>query len=190
MLDEQLPLLHRAALAQTREIFLRLKADQWDLSTPCNEWDVRTVANHLVADNYWVAPLVEGQTIAQVGDRYDGDVLGNDPLFAYDQSAKESDNAFSAPGALTAQCAVSYGPISGAQYCRHRLMDVVIHGWDIAEATKQDTNIPMQLIDACWEIYEGEKAMFRDSGYYGESQELPAGTDPQTRLLAAVGRNG
>ncbi|MDQ3985484.1 MAG: maleylpyruvate isomerase family mycothiol-dependent enzyme, partial [Actinomycetota bacterium] len=58
----------------------QIRDDQWELPTPCSEWNVRDLVGHLVYEDKWAAPLLEGQTIEQVGDRFEGDLLGDDPL--------------------------------------------------------------------------------------------------------------
>jgi hypothetical protein len=40
---------------------------------------------------------------------------------------------------MQAPCAVSYGPVPGEVYLGHRFIDVVVHGWDVAKGTGQDT---------------------------------------------------
>ena len=108
---------HHDALGETRRIVAGIKDDQWHDATPCDEWDVTELLAHIVGGNRWVKPLVDGETIDQVGDRLDGDPLGADPLAAYDASASEADGAFSAEGALARPCAVSYGPVPASVYC-------------------------------------------------------------------------
>jgi uncharacterized protein (TIGR03083 family) len=54
-------------------------ADQWALDTPCTEWNVRTLVNHVTVEDLWVPPLLRGATIEEIGDRFDGDQLGDDP---------------------------------------------------------------------------------------------------------------
>lgn len=46
----------------------------WDRPTPCAEWDVRALVGHVVAEDLWTPPLLAGRTIAEIGDRFDGDV--------------------------------------------------------------------------------------------------------------------
>ena len=180
--------LHARTLDETRRYVAGIKDDQWDDDTPCPGWNVRDVLNHLVGGNLWVAPLVSGKTIDEVGDRYDGDVLGLDPLAAYDASATSAAEAFRAPGALQAPCAVSYGPIPGETYAGHRFVDVLVHGWDLAKATGQDTRLDPALVQACLDVVEPEADIWREAGVFGPKPDLAAGADVQARLLALVGR--
>ena len=181
---------HRAALAATRETVAGIGSDQWGLATPNEGWDVRFLVNHLVAGNWWAEELVKGATIEQVGDRLEGDVLGDDPLKAYDASADAAGEGFAVGGALDAACAVSYGPVPGAVYAGHRFVDVLIHGWDLAVATGQDAALDTELVEACFAVIEPQLGMLRGSGMFGESRDAPADASRQTQLLAVLGRRG
>lgn len=181
--------LHEEALAATRVTVAGIAPDQWDLETPCQGWTVRELLNHLVAGNWWAAELAAGATIGSVGSRLDGDVLGSDPLGAYDGSADAAVSAFAAPGAMEAPAAVSYGPVPNSLYAGHRFLDVLVHGWDLAVATGQATRLAPDLVEACWEqVVEPQLAGLQASGAFGSALEVPADADPQVRLLAALGR--
>ena len=123
--------LHRRALDATRKRVAAITPNQMAMPTPDDDWDVRALLNHLTSGNLWAAELATGATIEQVGDRLNGDVVGHDPLTAYDNSGQAAAAAFEAPGALDAPCAVSYGPVPGSVYAGHRFIDVLIHGWDL-----------------------------------------------------------
>lgn len=183
-----LPELHAHALESTRRYVAGVGGDQWQMASTCQGWDVRELVNHIVTGNYWAGALGRGRTIEEVGDRLDGDVLGDDPLSEYEASAGDADSAFRAPGAMEAPCAVSYGPVPGEVYCGHRLLDVLIHGWDVAKATGQGTGLDAELIEACWEVVEPQKDMLIGSGMFGTAREAPPGADRQTALLALLGR--
>src|SRR6266581_5939209 len=176
--------LHRASLDATRVTVAGVKADEWTWSTPNDGWDVRALLNHIVAGNLWAAELGAGRTIAEVGARLDGDVLGADPVGSYDASASVAAATFEAPGALEAPCAVSYGPVPGSVYAGHRFIDVLIHGWDLAVATGQDPTLAPTLVHACIKIVEPQAEQLLASGVFGHATAAPEHGDPQTRLLA------
>jgi uncharacterized protein (TIGR03086 family) len=183
-----LPELHDRALAGTRRFVAGIGDVQWKESTPCEGWDVRELVNHIVSGNFWAGELARGKTIEDVGDRLDGDVLGADAVEAYDQSARAASEAFRAPGALEAPCAVSYGPVSGEVYLGHRFIDVLIHGWDVAKGTGQDTKLDPELVEACWTVIEPQKDLLLGSGAFGADHTTPPGADRQTALLMLLGR--
>lgn len=180
--------LHRRALESTRAFVARVAADQWTDPTPCAGWDVRALVNHVVTGNLWAAELASGHSIDGVGDRLDGDLLGDSPLGAYDHSSEMAARAFEAHGALDAPCAVSYGPVPGSVYAGHRFIDVLIHGWDIAVATGQPAALDPQLVQACQDVIAPQLEGFQASGVFGSPVTGAADADPQTKLLTSLGR--
>jgi uncharacterized protein (TIGR03086 family) len=185
-----LPEVHARALDGARRSVAGVGDDQWEQTSGCDVWTVRELVNHIVTGNYWAAELASGFTIEAVGDRLDGDVLGTDPLRAYDDSALVAAAVFRAPGAMEAPCAVSYGPVPGEIYCGHRFLDVLVHGWDVASSTGQDTALDPELVEACFEVIEPQMEMLRGSGMFGTPVDAPEGASRQTQLLAVLGRRG
>ena len=108
-----LPDVHAQALEFTSRYVAAVTGDQWGRDSVCDGWTVRELVNHVVSGNFWVPELTGGKTIEEVGDRLDGDVLGDDPAAAYDVSATVAAAAFAAPGAMDRPAAVSYGPVPG-----------------------------------------------------------------------------
>ncbi len=185
-----LPDMHARALDFVGPKVAAITNDQWARDSVCAGWSVRDLTNHLVSGNLWVPELVSGKTIEEVGDRLDGDVLGDAAAAAYDASATVAAAAFAEPGAMDRPVAVSYGPVPGSVYCGHRFIDVLIHGWDIAESTAQDANLPLDLVEACWEVVEPQRADLEGSGAFGQPVPISDGADLQTNLLAVLGRHG
>jgi uncharacterized protein (TIGR03086 family) len=179
-----LPEVHRKALRATGDIVGRITPDQLDASTPCEDYDVHGLLQHLISGNYWVAPLVEGKTIEEVGDRLDRDYSIED----YGPSAEEANAAFSGPGAMEKPVAVSYGPVPAEVYAGHRFIDVLIHGWDLAKGTGQDTTLDPELVEACFEVINPQLDLLKASGMFGTEIAVPDDADPQTKLLALLGR--
>src|SRR5258708_16135629 len=90
---------------------------QWHDPTPCTDWDVRMLVNHVTVEQLWVPPLVQGSTVAEVGDRFDGDQLGADPVATWNAALRASSGAFSAAGALDGPVLLSSGDKAAAEYC-------------------------------------------------------------------------
>ena len=185
-----LPEVHARALDSARHAVAGVGDAQWDVVSDCEDWTVRELVNHIVTGNYWAAELGSGLTIEQVGDRLDGDVLGTDPLRAYDDSSIVAAAVFREPGAMERPCAVSYGPVPGSVYCGHRFLDVLVHGWDVAISTGQDTKLDVELVEACLEVIEPQIDALTASGAFGTQLEVPEGSSPQTKLLGLLGRQG
>lgn len=180
--------LHGQAIDATRDVVVGISDDQWDQSTPCEEWNVRELVNHIVSGHLWASELAAGKTIEEVGDRFDDDVVGDDPLGAYERAGKLTADVFNAPGALDAPCAVSYGPVPGEIYCGHRFIDTLIHGWDLAKATGQPTDLDPELVQGAIEVVEPQKALLQESGMFAGDVDAPADADPQAMLLSWLGR--
>lgn len=182
--------LYAQALASTERFVAAVKPEQWTLPTPCTEWTVRDIVNHLCGENLWAGELFKGRTIAEVGSRFDGDLLGDDPIRAYGQSAQAARMAALAPGAMETTCHLSFGDFPGAEYASQLFLDTLIHGWDIAEATGQDTRLIPSLVAACLPLAERYSRDFADAGVFAPPVPVGADASPRTRLLALVGRRG
>ena len=180
--------LYQQAMDATRGIIDRVRPDQWHAATPCTEWDTKQIVNHLVGENLWAAELFAGRTIEQVGDRLDGDLAGTEPAAAYRQSVEVAAAAVRVPGAMQATCHLSFGDYTGADYAAQLFMDSLIHGWDVASATGQDTRLDADLVAACLPIAQELTRQFRSAGVFGDDLPVSADADAQTRLLALVGR--
>ena len=77
-----------------------VRPGQWAWPTPCTQWDVRQLVNHMMRGNLSYARLADGGTRAEFMRLRDADALGVDPAGAYARSVRECAGAFSRPGAL------------------------------------------------------------------------------------------
>ena len=162
--------------------------DQWGNPTPCSDWDVRALVNHLVNEALWVRPLLDGMTIAEVGDRFDGDVLGDDPAAAFDRAAAEAVAAASEPGATDRIVHISSGDTAAAEYLSQVFADFVVHGWDLARGIGADDTIDPVHAASIYEEMSPMEDEMKTWGVYGGRVEVADGADVQTRLLALFGR--
>ena len=165
----------------------QVEARQWDAPTPCADWTVRKLINHVVGEDRWTAPLFGGATIAEVGDRFDGDLLGEDPAGSAAAAADEARAAVGAPGALDRTVHLSFGETPAQEYAYQLLADHLVHGWDLAAAIRADRRLDPAVVEACSEWFVAREDMYRQAGAIGPAVEVD-GADPQDRLIAAFGR--
>ena len=188
MPDPELPALFAKAVACFGDLVRQVAGDQWAAPTPDDDWDVRALVNHLVYEDLWALPLLDGKTIAEVGDSLDGDLLGAEPQVAWDEASTAVVVAVAGKGALERTVHVSFGEISGAEYVSQLLSDHVIHAWDLARAIGADESLDPGLVE--WVLaYIGPNAdAARAAGVFGPEVDVPDCSDPLTRLLAVTGR--
>ncbi|UNO43161.1 TIGR03086 family metal-binding protein [Streptomyces sp. MST-110588] len=166
-----------------------VRPDQWDAPTPCSEWSVRDLVNHLTVEQLWVPRLVrDGATIEEVGDAFDGDHLGDDPVGAWDRAAAEAVVAFREPGALDRTVHLSSGPGPAGPYCSQMMSDAVVHAWDLSRAIGAEEELPPELATAALREVEPYADGLEKSGLFAAPVEPPPGADDLTRLLCLLGR--
>lgn len=185
--DETLA-LHAAALDQFSGYVHRVGPGQWAAPTPCTEWTVRDLVNHMTVEQLWVPPLLAGDRIEGVGDEFGGDQLGDDPVAAWDDAADEARAAFAEPVALARTVHLSYGDSSAESYCLEMAVDAVVHSWDLARGIGADDVLPAELAEFALEQVEPQAAMLAASGLFAEPVPVSPGADAQTRLLGLTGR--
>jgi uncharacterized protein (TIGR03086 family) len=178
--------LHRRSVESWRSRLDAVDDSQWNLPTPCTEWDVRALVNHVVSEELWTVPLVDGATLEAVGDRFDGDLLGDDPTAVGRAAATEAAAAVDRrlPGGGTVQ--LSFGVVPIEEYVQQLSADHLVHSWDLAVATHQDLSLDLELVRDVSEWFAEREEMYRDAGAVGPAG--PASGDPQSALLAAFGR--
>jgi uncharacterized protein (TIGR03086 family) len=162
-------------------------AADWDRPTPCSDWSVRDLVHHLVSEELWAPPLFEGQTIAEVGDRFEGDLLGPDPQSAWKEAAAAAVDAAS-PDVLDRTVHLSFGDVPGREYIGQLTADHVIHAWDLARGIGGDERLDPELVEFVHTFLAPQIEGWRDAGVFAPPVEIPADADLQTKLLALTGR--
>jgi uncharacterized protein (TIGR03086 family) len=181
--------LHRRAVAEFDTRMRAIRDDQWSNPTPCEEWDVRALVNHIVNEDRWTSPLIGGKTIEEVGDAFDGDLLGEDPKGAWDDAAREARMSVDGvDGDLTRKVNVSWGQISAEEYIHQLWTDHLIHAWDLARGIGGDDKLDPELVEICLERSAPQEDFLKSTGAFGGKVEAPTSADAQTRLLAIFGR--
>ncbi|MEH0938924.1 TIGR03086 family metal-binding protein [Micromonospora psammae] len=180
---------YRRSLTEFTDRVEQVAPAQWSDPTPCPDWDVRTLVNHVVTEDRWTVPLLAGRTIAEVGDRFDGDQLGDDPAEAARQAAGQAEVAANHPGALDRTVHLSAGETPAAEYLHQLLAEHLVHGWDLAVAIGADPRLDADAVDVCARWFAGRISDYQQADLVRTGVHAPADADPQDRLIAAFGRD-
>lgn len=179
-------LLHGAASGFGSRV--RAVGDRWSAPTPDDGWDVRALVNHVTGELLWLVPMLAGRTIADVGDRLDGDILGADPVATWDGAVADAAAAIEAVDP-SSTVHLSYGDRTSAEYLNEVGADVLIHTWDLARAVGADERLDPALVDVVAVWFVDVEPMWRGAGVIAERPAIAADADAQTQLLAAFGRD-
>ncbi|MFQ6331017.1 TIGR03086 family metal-binding protein [Nocardia sp. CWNU-33] len=174
------------AIDMTAAVVAGIPADRMSAPTPCVEWDVHYLLNHLVGGMHIFATQLEREDPDR--DHHD-DWLGADPHGAYAAAAVADSAAWHRPDALEQTVRLGFGVVPGPMAAVIHLTEVLVHGIDLAIATDQEQLLDQQL---CGEMLAIMRDMgvdnFRTPGMFGP--ELPASGDAPAhrKLFAYLGR--
>ncbi len=187
--DSEVVDLFTRATHRFAEAVAAVPGDRWSAPTPCAEWDVRALTNHVVGEDLWVVPLVEGRTIAEVGDALDGDVLGAAPAETAATATKAAVASLSEPGALGRTVHLSFGDHTAEAYAWQVLADHVVHTWDLLAGSGADRALDPDLVAATAGWWADWVEVYSGAGVVAAPVEVPPGSSAQDRLIASFGRD-
>jgi uncharacterized protein (TIGR03086 family) len=187
-LDETLDRFHRSVSGFTQRV-QAIRPDQWDAATPCTEWDVRALVNHVYGEQRWMAVMIDGRTMEQVGSSLDGDLLGPDPLCDWQSAVGETASRLERPGVLEQVVHLSSGPSTVGRYCDEVAADTLVHTWDLARAIGAEESLPADLVEHATSIVEPWVTPNGVPGVLAAPVPVPDDADAQTALLAMLGRD-
>jgi len=177
-----------AAFREWDRLVHEVTEQQWTESTPCAEWNVRDLVNHLVGEHLWAPHLLTGATLAEVGDRFDGDVLGDAPVASWEEAGSGSRSAFHRKGALKGDVHVTGGSIPAADYGWQMTTDLAVHSWDLARGIGAASLMPDELADAVLARVAPQAESWQGAGIFDPPVPVPDDAVPQDRLVALLGR--
>ena len=176
--------LYERAVVSARKVVASVQPGQWAAPTPCSEWNVRQVVNHMVGGAERIIALLQGQTFERRED-----YLGSaEPLATYDRATGEAIGVAKRPGALDQSVMLRTETPAGL-FMSNQFLDVLVHGWDIAASTGQDRTMDPELAEECWAYTQLVLDRFRGGSAFAEPQEVMPGASTQDKLLAALGRD-
>jgi uncharacterized protein (TIGR03086 family) len=173
-------------------------ATDWSAPTPCADWDVRALANHVTQGDLNYVRLLEGASAADFLRMREADALGTDPVGRFEAATRACADAYAAPGALDRLVDHPSGRLTGRQALAVRTTDTVIHTWDLARAVGADDTLDPDLVawidENIHEIYAGMaetpvSAQTTHRFYAAAAGDLAVDAPRQVRLLHLFGRD-
>jgi uncharacterized protein (TIGR03086 family) len=155
-------------------------------SSPCPEWDVATLIDHLVGAQYWFLKAISA---AVPGDAT-ADASFGDYRAAFDEVAGPVMDALSADGFATTGIELPFSSFTGAQFIDFVSLETLAHSWDVAKATSQDTDLAPE---AAVRLLEVAQAMMgvegrSESANFGPVRTCSPDAPAADRLAAYLGR--
>jgi len=173
--------LYRSAAGRAVELAEGVGPEQLGLATPCSEWDVQALLDHLVGGTEYLLAAMAGRTPVPPTATTAAD---------YRAGVEAVLDGLGRPGALERTCPSPLGfewPVG--QAVAGTFMDVLIHTWDLARATGQDSDLDPALVEACIAMFLPDMPeRGRAAGIIGPAVETDPDASPQQQLLAAMGR--
>jgi uncharacterized protein (TIGR03086 family) len=188
---ELFPALERA-VTSTAEIVKQTQATRLDAPTPCTEWDVRALLNHVIGTLWLAEGLLADQTPKYPmapGGLPPADLTGQDPAAAYAEAAAAALAAAASGDALTRVHATPLGEMPGPVLAESITLDMLVHGWDLAVATGQPADLDGRL--AAHVLAFAEQALATPEargGRMGPPVAVAADAPVTQRLAAFLGR--
>lgn len=149
-----------------------------DARTPCDEWDVRTLLNHMLDTQRYFLGAARGEDASPPGPN-PPELLGDDPVADFDATRAEVMGAYAEPGVIE-----KTGPSLGIAFS-----DQLLHGWDLATATGQDATMPQGMPEAAYEMIHGRFTDEQRKGIFKPEVQVPGDACAQDKLLAYTGRD-
>jgi len=180
-----------AVLAEISSDFVRLCAsireEQWSLPTPCSEWNLSQLVDHVTGGNRFTIRILDGESVdAAMAETMRSFDVDHEPRAAALESITAQLLAFDEPGALERMCHHVAGELTGRDVLRIRLHELIIHTWDITEAVNSPATIRDEFVD--WSFAEIANPDLNTAELFALDTSALAEERSETALLAAFGR--
>ncbi len=179
--------LFTRSLQQATNAVKCVKARHFSNSTPCTDWDCRTLINHILYELSWIPDILAGKTVAEVGKKYDGDLLGDDHHQAWHLAAHKAAAAVRDVD-LHETVHLSFADVTAEYYIKQVAGDLLLHAWDADQSLHCSLIFPKNVAQTLYDIIAPQHKGFAASGLFASPLQVPKTARIQTKLLALVGR--
>jgi uncharacterized protein (TIGR03086 family) len=172
---------HQRAQDAFAQVLANVKPEQLDDDTPCTEWTVSALIDHVIGGNGWVQSLIGAEPRQASSD---------DLVERHRVAAEGAQAVFAAPDGLTRTFKLPFGDLPGSVFIGIRTSDVLCHAWDLAKATGQPTDLDGALAVHALEFSRGAlPEAFRGEGRpFHHIQPCDEAAPNADQLAAFLGR--
>ncbi|QSB05010.1 TIGR03086 family metal-binding protein [Natronoglycomyces albus] len=154
--------------------------------TPCAEFDVRGLVNHLFHIAGELHKGVNGEHIAPLAQPQDHIGQGGDWRARYADTAKELAATLADPRSAEGKAVAG---IPRHVFVKMPLIDLLVHGWDLAQATGQSYRPDQASVEVLYELTRDLAALGRATGAFQSVHPVPEDAETFDKLLGLTGRN-
>jgi uncharacterized protein (TIGR03086 family) len=180
--------LHTRASALFGEQVASIQDHEWDLPTPCSDWNVQEVVAHVVIGDSQIPPLFAGERVDSITD-VNPSALGTNPMATWRGTAVAAITALSEVSDLDATVQHPLGEIPGRRVVGFRLSDSLVHAWDLASGLTRPIELPGDLAEWCLEFWQPMATDLAASGFFAPALHPPEDSSAADRLLSLLGRS-
>jgi len=178
-------------VSEANRVVSGITPEQLDLPTPCSDWDVRALLNHVTGGSDMFAEGVSQGAISdeRVGELLGTDRLGDDYQGAFAAATQRALDAFGTPGAAEKMVTLPFGTMPAGAALNIAIFDVTVHAWDLAKATGQSTTLDPEVVDPALAV--GTQMIgddMREGGMFGAAVPIADDAPASDRLAAFAGR--
>jgi uncharacterized protein (TIGR03086 family) len=191
--EQLLPIFQKAQRAFTDRVHA-VREDQWSAPTPCEEWSVSDLVQHMIDEHLWAAPLMHGQDLDAAGKIVEGTRrlpveggVGANLAEQWDEAITGSADAFTSAGALDRTVILSRGETPASDYLEEMIADLAVHAWDLGTAIGYSEPLPDDLVS---HTYDWAKNMgdMSSTGMFKPPVDVPDDAPLIDRLVGLSGR--
>jgi uncharacterized protein (TIGR03086 family) len=188
MIMDLQPMMEKAARAAI-EVVRNVKQDQLTLPTPCSDWDVRMLANHLTFWSAFRSEVAARKQTPPAGQESDVDYVTDDWAQVFERQLNRAVAAWAEPGAWEGVTGLAGGESPAPFIGKMMIGELVAHGWDLARATGQELTVDADLAEVVYQGVVEFAEQGREYHIFGEPVPVPDSASTLEKALALSGRD-
>jgi uncharacterized protein (TIGR03086 family) len=187
---DEVATMHRV-IEMTGQVVDNIEPSQLDNPTPCSEWTVRDVLNHVTGGATMFGLCVRDGSVPdeKLGELMMGDNLGSDFKASFHGAADDAEESFAIPGAMERMVKLPFGEMPAGVALNIAIFDVATHAWDLAKATGQSTDLDPEVAGIAYQVAQGMLSDdLRNAGLFAQPVAVSSDAPVADRLAGLAGR--